>query len=198
MIIGLDLSVNSTGVCLNRGKDRGYRRHDVSTTRCYEYKIIVPKLSKRMKAINEMKTCSISHIEYDKIKDLDSHNIRCIANAICDIIKDMREKGEEIELVVIEDVAMAAKGRSIITLTLLNGYVRCMLDQLGLRYETVTPTQWKKEMLGNGQADKELIIYHWARFDQENCRHMMDMSAKCDDIADAYFLTCWGEIQKKS
>lgn len=184
MIIGLDLSVNSTGVCLNRGKEKGY-----------EYKIIVPKLSKRMKAINEMKSCSISHIEYDKIKDLDSHNIRCIANAICDIIKDMREKGEVIELVVIEDVAMAAKGRSIITLTLLNGYVRCMLDQLGLRYETVTPTQWKKEVLGNGQADKELIVYHWARFDQENCRHMMDMSAKCDDIADAYFLTCWGKMR---
>jgi len=182
MIIGLDLSVNSTGICVRKDKE-------------VSYYIIVPKLSKRMKAINEMKTCSISHIEYDKIKDLDSHNIRCIANAICDIIKDMRE---EIELVVIEDVAMAAKGRSIITLTLLNGYVRCMLDQLKVKYETVTPTQWKKIVLGNGQADKELIIYHWARFDQENCRHMMDMNCKCDDVADAYFLTCWGESEKKS
>lgn len=182
MIIGLDLSVNSTGICVRKDKE-------------VSYYIVVPKLSKRMKAINEMKTCSISHIEYDKIKDLDSHNIRCIANAICDIIKDMREKGEEIELVVIEDVAMKAQGRSIITLTLLNGYVRCMLDQLKVKYETVNPTQWKKEVLGNGAADKELIIYHWARFDQENCKHMMDMNAKCDDVADAFFLTCWGEVR---
>ena len=145
-----------------------------------------------MVAINQMKSCSISHITYDKIKDHISSNIRCISEKICDIIKDMRENGEKIDLVVIEDVAMAARGRSIIDLTLLNGYVRCMLDQMGVRYETVTPTQWKKRILGNGQADKELIIYHWAKFDQENCRHMMDMRAKCDDVADAYFLSCWG------
>lgn len=178
MVIGLDLSINSTGVCIRDPKGP-------SKTRYY---IIVPKLSKRMVAINQMKSCSISHITYDKIKDLDSHNIRCISNAIRDIIEDFKD---EIEFVVIEDVAMAARGRSIITLTLLNGYVRCMLDQLGVRYETVTPTQWKKKILGNGQADKELIIYHWARFDQENCRHMMDMNVKCDDVADAYFLSCW-------
>jgi Holliday junction resolvasome RuvABC endonuclease subunit len=145
-----------------------------------------------MVAINQMKSCSISHITYDKIKDHISSNIRCISEKIRDIIKDMRENGEKIDLVVIEDVAMAARGRSIIDLTLLNGYVRCMLDQLGVRYETVTPTQWKKRILGNGQADKELIIYHWAKFDQENCRHMMDMNVKCDDVADAYFLSCWG------
>lgn len=185
MIIGLDLSINSTGVCLNRGKEKG----------C-EYRIIVPKLSKRMIAINEMKTCSISHIEYSKIKDHISSNIRCIGEKICEIIEDMREKGEEIEMVVIEDVAMRAQGRSIIDLTLLNGYVRCLMDRLGLRYKTVTPTQWKKELLGNGGADKELIVYHWARFDPENCRHMMDMRVKCDDVADAYFLSCCDFIKR--
>ena len=177
MIVGLDLSVNSTGICVRKGKE-------------VSYYIIVPKLSKRMKVINEMKTCSISHIEYDKIKDNISSNIRCIGEKICDIIKDFKD---EIELVVIEDVAMKAQGRSIIDLTLLNGYVRCMLDGLGVKYETVNPTQWKKEVLGNGAADKELIVYHWARFDPENCKHMMDMNVKCDDVADAYFLTCWGE-----
>lgn len=180
MIVGLDLSVNSTGICVRKDKE-------------VSYYIVVPKLSKRMKAINEMKTCSISHIEYDKIKDNINSNIRCISKKICEIIKDFKD---EVELVVIEDVAMKAQGRSIITLTLLNGYVRCMLDGLGVKYETVNPTQWKKEVLGNGAADKELIIYHWARFDQENCRHMMDMNCKCDDVADAYFLTCWGETQK--
>lgn len=179
MIVGLDLSINSTGICLNWGKERG----------C-EYKVIVPKLSKKMIAINEMKTCSISHVEYDKIKDNINSNIRCISKKICEIIEDFKD---EIELVVIEDVAMKAQGRSIIDLTLLNGYVRCMLDQLGLKYYTVSPTRWKKEVLGNGAADKELIVYHWARFDQENCRHMMDMNVKCDDVADAFFLTCYGE-----
>lgn len=175
MIVGLDLSINSTGVCLREEGKTPY------------YKIIVPKLSKRMVAINTMKSCSISHITYDKIKDNVNHNIRCISNKIRDIIK---EKRDLIEYVVIEDVALRAKGRSIIDLTLLNGYVRCVLDELGVEYKTVTPTQWKKEMIGNGMADKELIIYCWARFDEDNCRHMMDMSCKCDDVADAYFLSC--------
>ena len=182
MIVGLDLSVNSTGICVRKGKEASYY-------------IVVPKLSKKMKAINDMKSVDICYKTYDKIDSNDSHNIRCISNEICDIIEDMREKGEEIEKVVVEDIAMSAKGRSIITLTLLNGYIRCMLDKLKVKYETVTPTQWKKEVLGNGAADKELIIYHWARFDQENCRHMMDMNCTCDDIADAYFLTCWEKVR---
>ena len=87
-------------------------------------------------------------------------------------------------------MALRAKGRSIIDLTLLNGYVRCMLDGLGIEYKTVTPTQWKKEMIGNGMADKELVVYCWAKFDPDNCRHMMNMNCKCDDVADAYFLSC--------
>lgn len=184
MIIGLDLSVNSTGVCVRKGKDE------------VRYFLIVPKLTKRMKAINDMKSVDICYKTYDKINSNDSHNIKCISNEIRGIIEDMREKGEEVEKVVIEDVALAAKGRSIITLTLLNGYVRCMLDGLKVKYETVTPTQWKKELLGNGAADKELIVYHWARFDQKSCQRMMDMNCKCDDVADAYFLSCWGSVIK--
>lgn len=179
--IGLDLSINSTGVCCMDG-DR----------EC-EYFIIVPKLSKKMKMMNEEKGTRISHIEYSKIKDNDSHNIRCIAKKICDIIADMREKGREVESITMEDVAMRAQGRSIITLTLLNGYVRCMLDGLGMRYKTVNPTQWKKQMLGNGAADKELIIYNWSKMDRESYEEATEMGLKCDDIADAYFLACYGE-----
>ena len=175
MIVGLDLSINSTGVCLRDGEETPI------------YYLIVPKLSKRMKAINDMKSCSISHITYDKIKDNVNHNIRCIANNIRKIIKENRAK---IKYVVIEDVAYRARGNSLIDLTLLNGYVRCMLDELGIEYKTTTPTQWKKKMIGNGMADKELIIYCWAKFDPDNCRHMMDMSCKCDDAADSYFLSC--------
>lgn len=177
MVVGLDLSINSTGVCMRDSKDPKPT-----------YFLIVPKLSKRMVAVNGMKSCSISHITYEKIKDHISDNIRHIGEKISGIIKEYEG---QIEYVVIEDVAVAAKSRSIIDLTLLNGYVRCLLDSMGIKYYTVTPSQWKKQVLGNGCADKELIVYHWAKFDVENCRHMMDMHTKCDDCADAYFLTCW-------
>ena len=183
MIIGLDLSINSTGVCL-RKKDEVL------------YYLIVPKLTRKMGAINANRTARIRYITYDKIADLDSHNIRCIANIICNIIKDFQcNENEDIEGAVIEDVAMRANGRSIITLTLLNGYVRCMLDMLHISYQTVSPTSWKKRVLGNGQADKELTIYHWAKFDQEVCKLMSAMNCKMDDVADSYFLACYGELK---
>jgi hypothetical protein len=54
------------------------------------------------------------------------------------------------DLVIMEDVAMGARSRSIITLTLLNGYVRRILDEMEIKYITIPPTQWKKQMLGNG------------------------------------------------
>jgi hypothetical protein len=48
------------------------------------------------------------------------------------------------DLVIMEDVAMGARSRSIITLTLLNGYVRRILDEMEIKYITIPPTQWKK------------------------------------------------------
>ena len=86
---------------------------------------------------------------------------------------------------VIEDIAMGCRSRSIITLTLLNGYVRRILDELEWNYITVPPTQWKKSLLGNGQADKELTVYHWNHLQP----HLKNIKIKIDDIADAYFLS---------
>jgi Holliday junction resolvasome RuvABC endonuclease subunit len=86
---------------------------------------------------------------------------------------------------VLEDVAMNARSRSIITLTLLNGYVRAVCDCLGVDYITVPPTAWKKKMLGNGQADKDLIVYHWKRLQPQ----FNDLEIKVDDLGDSYFLS---------
>ena len=155
--IGLDLSINSTGVCIcEDSKEPIY------------YFIIPDKLSKKQKAASQHKR--INFITYDKIKGK------------CDSNDDIK--------VVIEDVALAAKGASIITLTLLNGWMRCLLTQNGIDYITVPPTQWKKNMLGNGSADKELIVYCWSAIDNSACVALMNngIVAKHIDIADAYFL----------
>lgn len=173
--IGLDLSINSTGMCI--------RNTEVESD--VRYYIIVPKITRKMTAINSNKTSRITYINYDKIADNDSSNIKSISEKICEIIKDLKGDVE----VVIEDVAMRARGRSIITLTLLNGYMRARLDTMNVKYKTITPTQWKKKLLGNGQADKELTIYNWAKLDNRSCVMMMNNNCKTDDIADAYFLS---------
>ena len=172
--IGLDLSINSTGVCIcEDDRDPVY------------YFIIPDKLSKKQKAASQHKR--INFITYDKIKGNDDHNINHITSKIMEIIKGLLN--DDIK-VVIEDVALAAKGASIITLTLLNGWMRCLLTQKGIDYITVPPTQWKKMMLGNGSADKELIVYCWSAIDNSACVALMNngIVAKHIDIADAYFL----------
>lgn len=85
-----------------------------------------------------------------------------------------------------EDVALMAKGRSIIDLSILNGYIRCELDKLGVNYKTIPPTQWKKELLGNGAANKDVIIYNWSKLDSDAYNQVKDV--KCDDVADSYFI----------
>ena len=167
--IGLDLSINSTGVCIcEDSKDPVY------------YFIIPDKLSKKQKAASQHKR--INFITYDKIKGkCDLTNSQCCDSATL--------SNDDIK-VVVEGVALAAKGSSIITLTLLNGWMRCLLTQNGIDYITVPPTQWKKVMLGNGSADKELIVYCWSAIDNSACVAMMNngIVAKHIDIADAYFL----------
>ena len=186
--IGLDLSINSTGVCIcEDNKEPIY------------YFIIPDKLSKKQKAASQHKR--IDFITYDKIKGNDDHNINHITGKIMEIIKEKCDltKSQCCDSatllnnnikVVVENVALGAKGSSIITLTLLNGWMRCLLAQNGIDYITVPPTQWKKVMLGNGSADKELIVYCWSAIDNSACVAMMNngIVAKHIDIADAYFL----------
>ena len=172
--IGLDLSINSTGVCIcEDDRDPVY------------YFIIPDKISKKQKAASQHKR--INFITYDKIKGNDDHNINHITSKIMEIIKGL--SNDDIK-VVIENVAVNAKGASIITLTLLNGWMRCLLTQKGIDYTTVPPTQWKKMMIGNGSADKELIVYCWSAIDNSACVALMNngIVAKHIDIADAYFL----------
>lgn len=164
--IGIDLSINSTGVCIN---DNGN----------YSYYIIT---SKRTRKLNKFVNDHINILFYDK-RETDSENIREIGTLIQQII--LSELMFLPDLVIIEDVAMGARSRSIITLTLLNGYVRRILDEMEIKYITIPPTQWKKQMLGNGQADKELTVYHWKRLQPQ----YSDLEIKVDDIADSYFLS---------
>ena len=168
--IGIDQSINSTSVCvLEEGKKPAYH-------------IITPKLTKKQSAANHDRIC---YITYDKIDSNLNHNIRCISEKISQIIANKLSKTKDVE-VRMEDVALMAKGRSIIDLSILNGYIRCSLDKLGVPYKTIPPTQWKKELLGNGQADKELVIMHWSKLDPDAYNQLT--GCKMDDVADSFFI----------
>lgn len=160
-IIGLDLSINSTGIYLSNG----------------EYHIITSKTTK------EMSKCEgVDIFEYNKVDDINK-NLEQIGDYILYVVEKFKPN-----LIVIEDVAMGATfSRSLIDLTGLNYWVRCLLMKNNIRFITVPPTKWKKELIGNGQATKDLIIDAWRRITKNNIK-----LKKIDDIADAYFLCQYG------
>ena len=161
-IIGLDLSINSTGIYTSTG----------------DYYIISSKMTKEMS-----KCTDINIIDYEKTDDINK-NLEQIGDIIMYIIAKYRPS-----LVVIEDVAMGATfSRSLIDLTGLNYWVRALLTQNNVKFITVPPTRWKKELIGNGQATKDLIIDAWQKITKNNIK-----LKKMDDIADAYFLCKYGE-----
>lgn len=170
--IGIDQSINSTAVCvIEEGKKPIYY-------------IIVPKMTKKQQSITHNR---IHYKTYLKSIKNDSHNIRYISKEISEIITvyARNKDGYPIE-VTMEDIAMGARSSSIITLSLLNGYIRCELDKLGVNYKTIPPTQWKKELLGNGAANKDVIIYNWSKLDPEVYNQLS--GCKQDDIADSFFI----------
>lgn len=168
--IGIDQSINSTSVCVIEEGNKPI------------YYIIVPKMTKKMMNANHDRIC---YIIYDKIDSNLNHNIRCISEKISQIITNKLANTKDIE-VRMEDVALMAKGRSIIDLSILNGYIRCVLDKLGVNYKTIPPTQWKKELLGNGAANKDVIIYNWSKLDPDAYNQLS--GCKSDDVADSYFI----------
>ena len=136
-------------------------------------------MSKRQKAFNHNR---ITIIEYKKTDNL-SDNIREIGKAISLVI----ENNPNIDNAVIEDTALNASGR-VVDLGILNGYVRALLDMKGIPFITVRPTSWKKQMLGNGFADKALSIASWKLLDPIDFKGI-----KADDISDSYFLSLYKE-----
>ena len=56
-----------------------------------------------------------------------------------------------------------------------------------IKHIEVRPTSWKKEMLGNGMADKEQTIASWKLLDPIDYQGI-----KIDDAADSYYLAQYG------
>lgn len=164
MKIGIDPSINSTGICILADKPIYY--------------IITPHLTRKMKAIDNDR---IHYIEYNKC-DLNG-NIRQIAYNIQTICNDY-----DIDSAIIEAPAFMASGR-VVDLSLLNGYIRCILDLCIIDYKAVPPTSIKKNFCANGQADKDVMIASWKMLDPE--MYEITKEVKQDDLADAYAMAIY-------
>ena len=172
--MGLDLSINSTGICVNNnGK--------------YRYYIICSKLTKKLREFDNKYIKIIEYNkdsvegEYSKKESIKTKNIYNIVVEIKNIIK--KEKPDECR---IEGISYGSTGSAaLIDLSGLNFMVRQVLIDMNIPFQIISPTSNKKFAVGNGQADKDVIVDSWLRLQP----HLKDIDIKVDDIADAYFLS---------
>ena len=174
-IIGLDLSINSTGVCINKNNK-------------YQYYIISSKLTRKQREFSHK---YVSLIPYDKQNGgedyarkeaIKTQNIFQIVQHIRTIIKKHKP-----DLVQIEGISYGSTGSSaLVDLSGLNFMVRYMLEELHIPFNIISPSANKKAATGNGTAEKDIMIDAWKRMDK-NIKDITEI--KIDDLADSFFLS---------
>lgn len=177
--IGLDLSINSTGIVIDTGKQTYYY-------------IITSTATKKMKAFGDKRVNVIIYNKQKSQKNDDyatkekskSANIILVSK----ILHEILSKHKENSIAFIEGISYGSIGSAAIAdLSGLNFIVRYVLDSLGIPFIIVSPMANKKFACGIGNADKDVMINAW-----EKCQPKMvglkDL-LKVDDIADAYFLS---------
>lgn len=172
-IIGVDPSINSTGVCIKNDNNAKYYN-------------IVSKMTKKMQ---QFESPYIKILRYNKseIKDLD-YTGKEIAKTnniynICQIIGSIMDIHKPDKLIM-EGVSYSSNG-SVVDLAGLNYCIRLLAKDRNINIEIVSPTSVKKFATGNGQAEKDIMIDAWKRLDK-NISNVNDI--KIDDLADSYFL----------
>ena len=177
--MGLDLSINSTGICINdNGKlmyinivpevTRSQRRNEYEIAKNEKFRDVV----------------GLKMIEYQKHDGDDDYNIFQIKSIISILIDDYN-----IKEVTLEAPALQASGRATATMAGLNYVIRQLLIEKGIIFKLVQPTTLKKWFTGNGRADKGLMVRCWREL-EPMANELKAM--KIDDFADSYALLKYG------
>lgn len=170
-IIGIDPSMNSTGICINDGG-------------VYKYILLSTKPTKKMlRAVDELKNLRIIPIQKEPNERgvqgaiNQTKNISYIIDKISTLLTIYRPHH-----VTLEAPAFNATGR-IADLSGLNHAIRLECLKRDIPFFPLTPTSVKMQTTGNGAATKEMMIETWLQlFPEYKCLQGM----KIDDLADAW------------
>ena len=172
-IIGIDPSINSTGICVNKNNKNVY------------YNIV----SKRTKKLEKFNSKYINILFYEKNTDKSlNYNEKEVEKAknilyICNFIKKIVKKHKP-TVVIMEGLSYGSNGQ-LGDLGGLNFSIRMVLLEMGVKFVIVPPTTWKKQQLGIAGAEKDIIVKAWKNIDK-NIANIDEI--KLDDLADSYFL----------
>lgn len=189
--IGIDPSLQSTGICV----------YD-SSTGVNTYYIISSKMTGKMKAF---KSDSIiykpytkiptTNLEYSEKESVKTQNVKAIIDNLNSILNTIPSSQQDI-LACMEGISYGSAGAGqVADLAGLNYLIREALYIKQIPFTVVPPTQLKKSAVGNGAADKDMMVSSWKRLDRSIAEipEVRDGKIKVDDCADAFFLAHYNE-----
>lgn len=177
-IIGIDPSMNCTGVCVSIEDNNIYYMYPTKTTKKmkefkHEYINIIPI---------DKEHAGIEYSDKERDKTINIYNI-------CTSIEDVIIKYKP-DKILIEGMAYNATG-TVADLGGLNYCLRMLAIKHDIPFIVISPTSVKKFAVGNGSAEKDVIIDAWKRIDT-NIKDI-EKGIKIDDLADSYFIAHYSE-----
>lgn len=173
MFVGIDPSINSTGICIIKNEK----------TTFYNIK---PRLTK--KEIEIILPDNFFFVTYDKTESREEiHKTTNFIN-IADRIEEIVATQDDEPHIVIEGIAYGSSSSSVCDLAGLNHIIRERLIKYDI--EVVPPAQIKKFATGKGNANKDKMI---ERF-EEDYGNGLDTLVKIDDLADAYWMAKYAKV----
>ena len=203
LYIGIDPSINSTGICI-----QSYYNGEPLRTKFFI--VHSGRLTKKESEAVDNLDGLVDVVEYNKIdtsiyKKKDNNefeiaktkNLISIVSSISDILDSesrklsLEYKYEDIEsYITIEANSFNSRSRSVSLIELcgLNFLIRKEIMDRNLTHLIVgTPSEMKKYATSKGNADKELVkLVFLTKYPE-----FKDCAFKIDDIADAYFMSCY-------
>ncbi len=195
--IGIDPSINSTGICVMDCRAAfdtvtGKTTYDINT----EYYIIGTKPTKATTKFVEENSDKFVFVDYGKDdipKDAEYYKKELVKTE--NIMKSAESLNEILssacpDIAVMEGVSYGStSGASIVDLAGLNFVYRSViLEKVCDDMVIASPMEIKKFATGNGGVDKDTMLKVW-----KLCEKLeLDQKAKLDDLADAYFMALYG------
>lgn len=173
MFVGIDPSINSTGICIIKGEDISFYNIKPNLTR-KELELILPD--------------NFFFAIYSKIESHEEIHKTINFMHIADRIEEIIATQDDEPHIVIEGIAYGSSSSSVCDLAGLNHIIRERLIKYDI--EVVPPAQIKKFATGKGNANKDKMI---ERF-EEDYGNGLDTLLKIDDLADAYWMAKYAKV----
>ena len=191
--VGIDPSINSTGVCIFRFTGQTY---SVLEYHCIGYKPSKTTLDiyrKNSIVFHDYGKDTSKPVLYADKEKAKTENLMKSASVLRSILEDTVKKYGAIDCVTMEGISYGStSGSSLVDLAGLNFLYRDTILKVCTNLVIASPMEIKKFAVGNGGVDKDVMIHVWKKCEPIDIEE--DSKAKVDDIADSYFMALYGMV----